>query len=180
MTKRARDFSKLHHADPSGFWNLVRTGEKLPKPGDKILYVYDIRGSSDETFHELLVKISDGDKYKICRDSLDKPMVYEHDLVLAEVLKLPTEQYKPETRHGIVANVGFDSVLQEHFIEMRCNPSILSWPPNPDYIVYWAPMPTAPDTYTPRWDDEDGYYFAGQRSREQRVLDYLETRARRT
>lgn len=180
--KRAHQFAKLHHPDPSGFWNLVRSGGKLPVVGQQILYVVDIRGTKEESFQQLLTRVADGDPYRcgIIAKKQEGDKIYEHEVMLDELLKLPTKVTPPESRVGIVEAVEFDKVLQEWYISVQ---SSRGWPgfnTNPDHIVYWAPMPTPPNTYTARDDaTEDLWSFNHQRGREQRVVDYLETRQHR-
>lgn len=178
---KAAEYPKLHHEDPSGFWNLVRTGKKLPAPGQRILYVHDIRGTRDEARYNLLISIAGGNPYKhgIVAKKQPGQKVYEHEVLLDELLKLPTAEYKPETRVGIVESVEYDKVLEEWYILLRAE---RGWPigsVDPDHIVYWAPFPEAPNTYTPRPDNPYIIDFDAQRLRETRVQDYLELRAAR-
>lgn len=177
--RRARTFSKLHHPDPSGFWNLVRTGEKLPVEGQQILYVLDVRGTDDELHQQLMAKIANGDPYRcgIVAQKKEGDKIFEHEVMIDELLKLPTEVSPPKTMIGVVEKVEFDSVMGDWIIFVYADRGWPGFSKNPDHIVYWAPMPTPPNTYTPRTgDDDDLWYYNGRRSREQRVLDYLETR----
>ena len=175
---RASQYPKLHHPDPSGFWHLVRTGEHLPVVDQQILYVVDVRGTTQELHDKLLARIADGDPYR-CSSLREKveagAKVFEHEVMIAELLKLPTKVRPPATKVGVVEDVQFDPVLKEWYI---CVKSSRGWPgfnTDPDHIVYWAPMPTPPNTYTARSDD-DADAFRAARSREMRVQDYLETR----
>lgn len=179
---RARDYPKIHHPDPSGFWHLVRTGEMLPAVGDRILYVHDIRGTSQELHRNMMVRIANGDPYK-CSGLKEKleagQKIYEHEVMLAELLKLPVNEYKPETRIGVVETVEYDTVLREWWITIQRE---RGWPAlnvDPDHIIYWAPFPTPPDTYTVRPDDFEQIGFDAQRGREWRIKEYLDSRAAR-
>lgn len=178
---RASDFPKLHHPDPSGFWNLVRTGEKLPKVGDQILYVVDIRGTIQELHEQMLVRIAHGDPYRcgITRNKKPGDRVYEHEVMIDEILKLPIKVSPPKTKVGIVQSVEFDKVLQEWWISVEPSRGWPGFNTDPDHIVYWAPIPTPPDTYTARTDD-DTDSFRSARTREMRIHDYLESRRYRT
>lgn len=180
--KRVRDFAKLHHPDPSGFWNLVRTGEKLPKVGEQILFVKDIRGTSAELTEQLFVRIANGDPYRCGLVNKKKPgeKVYEHEVLIDEALKLPTEVSPPRTRVGIVEEVGFNEIFQEWYITIQAERGWPGFHIDPCHIIYWAPFPAAPDTYTPRTgDDDDPYYLSGCYNREERVMCYLERRKAR-
>lgn len=172
---RVRDFAKIHHHDPSGFWNLVRTGEKLPQAGDTILFVYDIRGTEAELRRNLFRKISEGDPYKIANDAAAKGK--RTDPLIAEFFKLPVDEYKPSTHVGVVEKVEFDEILQQWliFIDNR-HASVWTSYYDCECIVYWAPFPEPPNTYTERGDDQDLHYLRGMMMRERRVQDYLERR----
>jgi hypothetical protein len=146
MKKRARDFAKLHQPDPSGFWNLVRTGEKLPEPGQLILFVYDKRGHIEELYTKLVNK----------------------NAVL-----------KGESLRGVVDKVYFDPILQEHKISIVHERGFWARNYSPDAIIYWAPIPEAPDTFTEAPDDEDQLHKNYIIDRELRIHEYLEKRKSR-
>jgi len=158
MTKlRAKDLPKMHHEDPSGFWKLVRTGKELPVIGQRILFVHDIRGTPDDWRRNILVNISKGDPYKITNDALERgtmprlPRAVE--ALQAEVLKLPTEEYQPETRVGVVEQIKYYQALDQWEIYVEQPRGFWSPYVSPEHIVYWAPFPTAPNTYTPAPDE---------------------------
>lgn len=176
---RARDLPKLHHPDPSGFWNLVRTGEKLPVIDQQILFVYDIRGTADELRYNLLHSIAKGDPYRLTNGNESLNSLPPGVAALnAELFKLPTTPAGPKTLEGYVNEVGFDEVLQEHWISIKTKDNVWSPCYNPDCIVYWAPFPTAPNTFTPRDEDEYDLYRTDKlRFREQDIRDRLESRA---
>lgn len=178
---RAKDYPKLHHPDPLGFWKLVRIGEELPAVGQRILYVHDIRGTNDELHHNLMVRIAEGDPYRCGIVAQKKPgdKVQQHEAMIDELLKLPTKQYQPETRVGVVDEVAFDEVLGEWYISVRTERGWPGFSVNPDHIVYWAPFPSPPNTYTERPDDFEHLSFEGQRTREVNIRDYLESRKHR-
>lgn len=177
MRDRARTHPKLHHEDPSGFWKLIRTGTELPVVGQQILFVYDIRGTSEELRHNLLARIANGDPYRLTNDLLEqngKVLGGAPGAMLAETFKLPTEEYKPTTYAGTVDEVAFDEVMQEHWIAVASGPSAWSKRFSPDCIVYWAPFPMAPDTYTPR--PTEFSHTEGLRAREQTIRDRWQSR----
>jgi hypothetical protein len=146
MKKRARDFVKLHQPDPSGFWNLVRTGEKLPEPGQLVLFVYDVRGHIEELYIKLLHKDAD---------------------------------IKGKSLRGVVDEVYFDPILQEHKISIVQERGFWAKFYSPDAIIYWAPIPEAPDTFCEAPDDEDQLHKNYIIDRELRIHEYLETRKSR-
>lgn len=177
MRDRAKDHPKLHHEDPSGFWRLVRTGESLPEVGQQILFVYDIRGTADEAFHNVLAKIADNDPYRITNDRLEregKVLGGAPGALLAETFKLPTTACQPSTHSGVVDEVGFDEVMHEHWIAIRTRATVWTRYFNPESIIYWAPYPAAPDTYTPRPDEFS--HTSGLAAREQNTRDRWEAR----
>jgi hypothetical protein len=168
---RVATHQKLHHEDPSGFWKLIRTGESLPVVGQQILFVYDIRGTSAELWHKVFTRIANGDPYRITNDQLErdgKVLGGAPGAMLAETFKLPTEEYRPSTHVDVVEEVGFDEVMQEHWIAVRPSRSMLGRSFDSESIIYWAPFPTAPDTYTERQYQSD---TDGLRTCEQRVRD---------
>lgn len=165
---RVRDLPKLHHEDPTGFWQLVRTGKSLPKPGEQILYVYDIRGTSAELRHGLLMNIAKGNPYQLT-DGVPTKLPPGVQALHAELFRLPTEGFKPETHVGVVDQVGFDEIMQEHWISVRSGASVWSKHHASEHIVHWAPLPAPINTYTPREGDlADLYYTDGLYVREER------------
>jgi hypothetical protein len=171
MKLRAREFSKLHHEDPSGFWRLVRTGKSLPAVGDVVMYVHDIRGTEEELRHDLLVKVSKGDPYHIVNSAIESGRMDGRQKIthmIAEAFVLPTEPAKAWSKIGTVEYVDFDETLQEWYIGIVGRIT--------ECIVYWAPIPAPPDTYTPRSDDQDQWYFSEMVGRERRIRDRLESR----
>jgi hypothetical protein len=169
--KRARDFAKIHHEDPSGFWKLVATGKELPEVGQQILYVVDIRGHKDELMHNLLAKIADGDPYHVINKAV-KDGRMRHDkfaTMMASVFELPVDPAKANSHVGIVDHVEYDATLQEWYIGVRHRIT--------ECIIYWSPIPRPPNTYTPRDEDvEDLHMFESARSREVYIRDRLESR----
>lgn len=150
----------MHHEDPSGFWKLVRTGKELPSIGQRILFVHDIRGTPDEWRRNILVNISKGDPYKITNDALERgtmprlprlPRAVE--ALQAEMFKLPTNEYQPETRVGIVQEIKYCQALDEWEIHVEQPRGQWSTGVYAEHIVYWAPFPAAPNTYTPAPDE---------------------------
>jgi hypothetical protein len=146
MKKRARDFVKLHQPDPSGFWNLVRTGEKLPEPGQLIMFVYDIRGTSEEFYTKLINK---------------------------------NAVVKGESLRGVVESVFFDPVLNEHQILIKQDKGFWAKFYSPDNVIYWAPIPEAPDTYSEAPDTEDMFYRSHIIQRDAAIYDYINVRKAR-
>jgi hypothetical protein len=99
------------------------------------------------------------------------------DPLIGELFKLPVDEYKPSTHVGVVNYVEFDGSRQEWFVGVD-NKHAAVWGPYYDCecIVYWAPFPTAPNTYTPRGEDQDLWYYTGVVQHERRIFDYLESR----
>lgn len=171
----ARDLPKLHYEDPTGFWRLIRTGVSLPEVGQQILYVYDIRGTEAELRHGMFMKIAKGNPYQLT-DGVPTTMPKAVYGMHAELFRLPVEGFKPETFIGVVAEVGFDEILQEHWITVRGANNVWSRHHASEHIVYWAPIPAPINTYTPREGDlADLYYTDGMYQRESRERDALVT-----
>lgn len=150
---------KLHHKDPSGEWNLVRMGINRPQVGQEILFVKDIRGTTDELTYNNLVKVSEGDPYKITNDALregKRVLGGAVGDVMAEMFKLPTKAYKPTVHFGKVVSVNFDIISEEWWIDVAPPHEFMAHV-KPEHIVYWKPLGEAPETFTPR-GDYDLYY----------------------
>lgn len=168
---RFRDLPKLHGEDPSGFWKLIRTGKELPQVDELILYVEDIRGTSAECQHDLLVSISGGDKYHVHNKAVERGEkscgVRAVDNLIAEVFKLPTTGARPITRVGVVESVDFDETSQEWFIQIVRDRNVYKHQVSSEHIIYWAPYPLPADTYVEREGDfQDIYWTSGLYRRE--------------
>lgn len=170
---KARDLPKLHHEDPAGFWKLVRTGKELPEIGQQILFVHDLRGTEAELRHRMFEKIANGDPYRITNETPNN-LPAEVAGLHAELFKLPTKPAMPKTVVGIVEDLGFDEVLQEHYISVRNSNAVWGSHHASEHIVYWAPLPLPADTYTPRTGDlADLYYTNGLYRRDEQELDAI-------
>lgn len=173
---KARDLPKLHHEDPTGFWKLVRTGKELPEIGQQILFVYDLRGTEAELRHQMFTRIANGDPYRITNEAPNNLPAAVAGLN-AELFKLPTKPAAPKTVVGVVEDLGFDEVLQEHYITIASRGNVWSAYYASEHIIYWAPLPTPADTFTPREGDlADLYYTDHLIQKERQVLDELEAK----
>jgi hypothetical protein len=154
----ARDLPKLFNGDPSGYWKLVRDGKELPVVGQQILYVYDIRGTASELRHKMFVNIAAGNPYRVT-DEAPSRLPHGVQALHAELFRLPTEGFKPETHIGVVSELGFDEVLQEHWIAIKSGNSFWSRYHAPEHIIHWAPIPAPVNTYVPREGDLADVYY---------------------
>lgn len=99
-----------------------------------------------------------------------------HSELRHELFSLNTgDMLLPQTFTGVVDSVDFDEVLQEHFINLRQRNNTWNRYHSSDNIVYWAPLPTPANTYTPRDNNFDLYYVNGIIQKEQNALDTLST-----
>lgn len=118
--------------------------------------------------------ISKGDPYKIANDAAAAGK--RTDPMIAELFKLPVDEYQPSTHVGVVDFVQFDASTKGWIIGVDNKHARVWGHYDCECIVYWAPFPTAPNTYTPRPDDQDLWYYTEVVQHDRWIFDYLESR----